>query len=415
MEMKSNILKRLNVCMLLPPLDVGERVNPQIGICSYLANFGHQITWILPVMDERQPRQFLAKSAKVYTVPYIRYLPGNSVLTRAGNKIPNTIKRMWFIHKMWRRKGYNLVFVRDDVFDGLLAVYIKRRYKVPFVYEHSGPLEEHWEGYKIEARKSLSLYYLVAKLSALVKIYIMKKADLVLPTTRWFEEGLVNKGISKSKLMPYPNGVDIELFIDKGGEDIRKRFRLGGSKVVIYIGAMNKIRNLTVLIEALARVKNERGGVKLLMVGKGTDTQNLERLATELGIKNEVIFTGFIPQSEIPNYIGAADIGISPVPPLSFFKVSSPIKTLEYMAMAKPVVANEEIFEHREVIKQSGGGVLVPYTPKAFAQAIIELLNDPEMAGEMGIKGREWVMENRSYEVLARRLEERYIQLIGGN
>ena len=78
----------------------------------------------------------------------------------------------------------------------------------------------------------------------------------------------------------------------------------------------------------------------------------------------------------------------------------------------KPVVANEEIPEHKELLEQSGGGILVPFTPEAFANAIIELLDNPERAQEMGRRGREWVVKNRTYEILARHVEERYLELI---
>jgi len=76
------------------------------------------------------------------------------------------------------------------------------------------------------------------------------------------------------------------------------------------------------------------------------------------------------------------------------------------------VVANEEIPEHTEVLGQSAGGVLVPFTPGAFAKACIQLLDNPRKAAAMGRRGREWVVRNRNYEILARRVEERYYRLL---
>ena len=71
------------------------------------------------------------------------------------------------------------------------------------------------------------------------------------------------------------------------------------------------------------------------------------------------------------------------------------------MAAGKPVIANEEIPEHKNVVEQSGGGTLVTYDLRAFADAIIELLNDAERAVEMGKNGQDWTARNRAYQVLA--------------
>jgi glycosyltransferase involved in cell wall biosynthesis len=172
------------------------------------------------------------------------------------------------------------------------------------------------------------------------------------------------------------------------------------------------MRHLDILIHAFSKVKNSRKDVKLLMVGDGNDKSNLERLAGELGSKDNVVFTGQIYSHEIPNFIAAANIGVSPVPPLFFYKLSSPIKMFEYMALGKPVVANDEIPEQEEVIQESGGGVIVKFEAKSFADGIIELLNDPERAREMGKQGQEWVVKNRSYNILARKLERKYFEVL---
>ncbi len=403
----------LKICMLLPiRYGPNMRVNPQIGIFSYLSHFGHEITWVLSAEDSRTTQKITHNGIQVYAAPYIHYLNEHSLLGKIVNRIPATFSKMRLTLKVFKESKYDMVFVRDDIFGGLLATYIKRRYRIPLVYELSSPLEEEWEAYKIEAKASRYLWQLLAKLRALLRIYVLRRADLILPTTRWFKEGLAEKGISSAKLMPFPNGVDIESFSNKDGREIRQKYHLGNSKVIIYLGVIGKGRKLNVLINAFLKVREQRKDVKLLMVGDGTDRQNLEKLTSKLGIKDEVIFTGQVHQSEVPNFIAAADIGVSPVPPLSFYKVSSPIKTLEYMTMAKPVVANEEIHEHKEIIEQSGGGILVPFTSEAFASAIIKLLNDSEKAEEMGRQGHEWVVKNRTYEMLARKLEERCFQLI---
>jgi glycosyltransferase involved in cell wall biosynthesis len=391
------------------------RVNPQIGICSYLTNFGHRISWVIESEHHRNTQQFLFNGIYVYAVPYIHYLSESSLLGKIFNLTLSTFRKIHLILNFLKTRevGYDLIFVREDVLMGLLAFYIKRRYKIPFAYEIVDPPEQKWEGCKIEGKKPRILYYLIAKFSASMEIFIMKRADFVLPTTKWFAEALVKKGISKSKLLPHPNGVDIESFFkNKDGKDVREKYHLSNSKIIIYLGTMDKARYLGLLIKTFGKVKKEIEDVKLLMVGEGRDRENLERLAEELGIKDDVIFTGQVAQSEVPNFIAAADVGVSPIPPLSFYKVSSPIKMLEYMAMGKPVVANEEIPEQEEVIRKSGGGRLVKFEDESFANGIIELIDNPDKAREMGKNGQKWIMKNRTYEILARRLEEKYFDIL---
>ncbi len=402
---------KLKICMLHRSLDADMRVVPQLGICNYLTNFDHQVTWIVSLGEDGPPQQFCLKGAKVYDVPYRHYVPGNSLPARILNRIPNVMRRMLTILNIFREGEHNLVFVRDELSDGLIAVYLKRRYRIPFVYELSNPPEQRLGGFRIEPRRPRLLHYLVLRFYTWLELRIVKKADLVLTTTKWFEDGLVRKGIPKSKLMAHHNGVDIDSFVNIDGTDIRSRYHLADSKVIVYVGTMDKRRYLNVLITAFSKVRVAIENVRLLMVGEGSDGDHLRRLAAELGIRDDVIFTGQVRQSGVPGFIAAADIGVSPVPPFSFYKVSSPIKMFEYMAMAKPVVANGEIFEHKEVLEESGGGIIVPFDPGAFANAIIELLDGPQRAVEMGRRGQEWVMKNRSYEVLARRLEKRYLEL----
>lgn len=406
---------KLKICMLLPfpPYSFSNmRIVPQIGICSYLSNFGHSISWVIWTETNSPLQTFSFNNVHMYCMKYIRYFVGNSDLVKGFNQVLNIFKRMYFISQIGKKSNYNLLFVRDSVLDGLIAIYLNRKYGTPFVFELVNPINQDWEGYKLAKKKPLFMFYLIAKFIKLIKIYIMKKADLVLTTTKWFEGELIKKGIRRTKLMPYPNGVDIECFTDKNGNNIIEKYHLNNLKVIIYIGTMDKVRCLDVLIEAFAKVKKQKKNVKLLLVGEGNDKKNLECLSNKLEIKNDVIFIGQIPQLEVPYYIDAADIGVSPVPPHSFYKVSSPIKMLEYMAMAKPVVANEEIFDHKEIIEESGGGIFVPFTSEAFADAIIELLDNAEKATKMGQKGREWIVKNRTYGILARLLEDKYFEIL---
>ena len=400
---------KINIYMLLGlRYDPKMRIVPQIGIASYITNFGHDVTWVLSSEEIKEVQETTFDGVRVFIVP-CRYKEG---ILKIITKVLYALRRMRFVFSNFKQERYNMIFVRNDVFDALLALYIKRKYKVPFVFETSTPIEQNWEIHKVYRSNHRCLWYFISKIEAYIRMYALRKADLVFPTTKWMKEDFVKKGIRRSKMVPYPNGIDINRFSDADGEAIRRQHNLKDSNVVVYVGTIGKMRHLDILIHAFSKVKKSRKDVKLLMVGDGNDKSNLERLAGELGSKDNVVFTGQIYSHEIPNFIAAADIGVSPVPPLSFYKLSSPIKMFEYMALGKPVVANEEIPEQEEVIQESGGGVLVKFEGDSFADGIMELLNDSERARGMGKKGQEWVVKNRSYNILARKLERKYFEVL---
>ena len=81
------------------------------------------------------------------------------------------------------------------------------------------------------------------------------------------------------------------------------------------------------------------------------------------------------------------------------------------MAAGKAVVANDHP-EQKEIIEMSGGGRVVPYAEDDFADAIVTLLHNPDLAKEMGIKGREYVLKNRTYSTISDSLETLYSSLL---
>ena len=405
---------KLNICMLLykcydPDMPARPAVREIYGNC--FPNMGHKVTWIMPAQTSQKEIQGVPfGDVRIFTIPYhtSSFLP-----KKVFAQLVFLWKEVKLASRVIRREGCNIIQVRNGVFEGLLSIYLKRKYEIPFIFQYSFPLtEESLTKYDPSLGK---FFYLMGKFQRLVLPFIMHKADLIFPISERMMEDLVNNGIPKAKMMPLPLGVNTELFSPAvAGDRIRTRYDLSNSKVIVYLGTMDKLRQSDILMHSMARLKPDRQDVKLLMVGDGNDRANLEKLAHNLGLGDDIIFTGQVPYFEVPQFIAAADIGLSPVPPLDIFKVSSPCKLFEYMAMARPVMANEEIPEHKEVLEQSRGGVLVPFTPEAFAGAIIELLDNPKKAAETGRRGREWVVKNRSYEILAREVEKRYFELLHG-
>jgi glycosyltransferase involved in cell wall biosynthesis len=116
--------------------------------------------------------------------------------------------------------------------------------------------------------------------------------------------------------------------------------------------------------------------------------------------------------SEAWTYIQQATVCLSPLRPNPILDAGTPTKVIEYMAFNKVVVANRHP-DQSKLLEESGAGYAVEYESDAFAQAVIELLRDPESARRMGARGREYVRRHRSYAALTDALEARYLELLG--
>lgn len=93
--------------------------------------------------------------------------------------------------------------------------------------------------------------------------------------------------------------------------------------------------------------------LKLVLVGDGNDLPSIKEYVEESRLNHKVITTGRVPYREVLKYIAMSDIGLSLVPPLSPCLIASPCKLFEYLSMSIPVIANNEIPEHKRVMEGS--------------------------------------------------------------
>jgi glycosyltransferase involved in cell wall biosynthesis len=143
-----------------------------------------------------------------------------------------------------------------------------------------------------------------------------------------------------------------------------------------------------------------------MLVGDGDLKEKYIALATELGIRDRVLFVGFVP-SVVP-YYAASDVVVLPsFPPESFGVV-----LLEAMACQRPVVAHN-IPGVRSVISDGEDGFLAePHQPHTLVEKIKQLLDDPALRKTMGISGRKKVESSYTWPKIVERLEQVYEDVI---
>jgi glycosyltransferase involved in cell wall biosynthesis len=137
------------------------------------------------------------------------------------------------------------------------------------------------------------------------------------------------------------------------------------------------------------------------------EDERLRSLAEGLGINGAVQVVPPVSHREVLALTAAAAVAVSPIPPTELYRVASPTKVVEALALGCPVVVSP-IRDQAELVHASGGGVVAPFEAEAFAAAISSLLSDPVGARSMGRSGAAYVRRHRSYERLSQTLLDAY-------
>ena len=221
---------------------------------------------------------------------------------------------------------------------------------------------------------------------------------------------IADKGISPKKMTPMPGSLDLSRVPFKGNIDPGP-----SGKKILYIGTLIRERNLDFLIRVFAKITLRHDDATLIFVGSGENSEDealLRREMEKCGIdESRVTFAGRVPREKVWRFIEESMVCLSPYYPSFILNSTSPTKLLEYMAMSRPVVANEHP-EQSLVLAESGAGICVPWNELAFVGAIERLLDDPNLCRKLGANGQRWVEKNRSNRFLADIVETRYTRLI---
>jgi len=203
-----------------------------------------------------------------------------------------------------------------------------------------------------------------------------------------------------------PKGVDADRFCPDG-PTVRERFHLEGRQVVVAVARLVPIKNLALLIEAVAPLRVRLPATHLLIVGDGPARGELRARAAELGVIDFVTFAGSVAQADLPAFYRTADVFA-----LSSDFDNSPNVLLEAMASGLPVVSTD-VGGVREFVTDGLGGSLVPPgRAVAFANALASYLMQPDRAQAAGAHNRRKALTEFSWRTSALRLLDVYQRVL---
>lgn len=240
-------------------------------------------------------------------------------------------------------------------------------------------------------------------LNRLMLKYNLRKADAICATSFTIREYL--KPVTDKNVQVIPFGVDTDVFCKKQVDSI---FSFGAF-VYGSIKPLNSLYNTDVMISAFATLKKRHPErqIKLLVIGEGPESANLERLVGKLHLERDVVFTGRVPFAKIADYYNMLDVLVN-VSDYESFGVS----VIEAMACEKPVIVTNT-GGLKEIVENDKFGSLVEIRDVDQTAAEMEkYLLDPALTTRVGKRGREKVIEKYSWKNNIRQMIGVYRQLV---
>jgi len=251
------------------------------------------------------------------------------------------------------------------------------------------------------------------RLALALEKFLYHRADRLVVNSPGFIDHLTSRGARKDKITLIRNGVDPAMFDPTSeGAEFRARNDLDEKFVALYAGAHGMSNDLAVLLDA-AELLHADPRILFLLVGDGKEKPNLVLRATEKNLDN-VMFLPPVAKSEMAEVLAAADCGIAILKPIPLYGTTYPNKVFDYMAAGRPVVlAIDGVI--RKVVEDARAGLAVPPgNPRALADAVRTLADDPSAARTMGLRGRSAVERDFGREAQAREMEQLMREMVRG-
>jgi D-inositol-3-phosphate glycosyltransferase len=220
---------------------------------------------------------------------------------------------------------------------------------------------------------------------------IAREADLLIASTADERQALIDAyGADSSRVAVVAPGVDLATFRPIDRLQARRKIGAGTAPLLLFVGRLERLKGVDIAISALAELRR-RGHRDLHLLVLGEDSRDadesekdrLKKLALEESVRDAVEFVGSVAHHELPYFYSAADACVMPSYSESFGLVG-----LEAQACGCPVVGSG-VSGIRSVVRDEVTGFLVDGDdPAVYANRIGRLLDDPELARELGMRGR---------------------------
>ncbi len=310
--------------------------------------------------------------------------------------INGTVKDFFSIAKYINKylKQSDIQYLHAHLFKSdLLAVMVKKFFnrRIILLSTKHGYEEKYCSNYhRNKGKINYNLYYFISK-------YLLANIDRQVAVSKAMSDLYFQLKLTPVRLRFIHHGIEIKPIVEA---DDKSKYRFSSQQLII-LGRIEEVKGHTYLFDAMPEVVKVFPEIKLLVIGNGTQRENLEKQAAALDIDKNISFLGFQP-NPYP-FLAHSDIMVSPSMYESFGLVF-----IEAFAMKLPVIAFDAPAAN-EIISNNETGLLVPvYESKVLADKIIFLLKNPAERKNLSDAGYEKYAEYFTTERMVKETAQWY-------
>ena len=325
-----------------------------------LRGMGHQVVVFAPTYENQEEREEVVRYHSL-----IRGIVG-------GVSIPNSLDPK--IEKEFKEGDFDVIHVHHPMLIGRTALYLSKKYGIPLVFTYHTRYEQY-------------LHYVgMSCLKGAVPLYIREftgHCDMVIAPTPKMKEVLSEMEVT-APVTILPTGITQDSFQAEEKTAGELRSRLLGNRGVqgeeedkqlfVSVSRLAKEKNIPFLFKSLKLYKEKLGkSFRLALIGDGPEKEHLKKLSAEMGLTEEIIFVGKVPNTEVKNYCKAADLFL-----FASTSETQGIVLLESMAAGTPVLAVKATGTE-DIVADGKNGYMTQEKEEEFADRLMDILEKKEL------------------------------------
>ena len=388
----------LRILMLAPEPFFEPRGTPfsEYHRIKALGELGHQVDLVTyPIgRDVDLPGLRIFRAMRPPFVRKVRIGPSVTKLVLDGLMLFTIARRAW-------GGRYDAIHSHEEM--GLAGVWLARLLRVPHLYDMHSSLPQQLSNFKFSRSRVLRGLFQWAEHQ------MVSGSTVVITICQELQDTVVDMGMGdRALLIENVMGGDVDEAPTDAGLDVRATWGIApDAPVALYTGTFEPYQGLEMLTDAAARIAATHPHARVLVVGgEPAQVEAARARAKSAGAGAVMVFTGQQPAREVPGFVAACDVLVSP----RIRGTNTPLKIYSYLRSGKPIVATD-LLTHTQVLS-SQVARLVPAHAEPFAGAVTALFDAPAERERLGLAARALAEEKYSRAVYLARTAEACRRLV---